>query len=366
MVRKSLVGQTVGHYIIEELIATGGMSQVYRARDPELDRTVAIKIIGIDTVREPVFAERLNREARTIAQLRHPNIVGIYHKGAHDDLAYLVIEYVNGPTLSAILKAVHDRGAQLDYRAMLTIVGSVCSALDYAHSLGVIHRDIKPSNIMADRNGMVYLTDFGLALRMVDGTEGKAFGSPYYIAPEQINSSADASPRSDIYALGVVTFRMLTGTLPFMAKKPMQVVMKHLSEPPPPPSTLNPALSPAVDKVIVRALAKNPQDRYWHASDFHKALANALGLPDMSGPTYQPTFLATTWTTIGDNEADDSGTFASATHLLEDMSPPSRPITQPTPSPTEPTTSPAEMNDLTDATPFMRPKPAADDEASSP
>ncbi len=351
MVRTSLIGQTIGHYKVEELIATGGMSQVYRARDPELDRTVAIKIIGIDTTREPVFAERLNREARTIAQLRHPNIVGIYHKGEHDGLSYLVIEYVNGPTLSAILKAVQDRGGQLDYRAALAIVGSVCSALDYAHALGVVHRDIKPSNIMADRNGMVYLTDFGLALRLVDGTEGKAFGSPYYIAPEQVNSSADASPRSDIYALGIVTFRMLTGQLPFMAKKPMQVVMKHLREPPPPPSALNPALSPAVDKVLTRALAKDPQQRYWHASDFQKALANSLGMPDMGKPTYQPTFLATTWTTIGDNEAEGD-TFASATHLLEDMSPPP---TGHTPPPAAPEPLKPAWFDSSDATPFMRP-----------
>ncbi|HLA42899.1 MAG TPA: serine/threonine-protein kinase, partial [Aggregatilineales bacterium] len=221
---KSLIGKTIGQYLVEELIASGGMAQVYRARDMELDRLVAIKLIGVDTRSEPVFAERLEREARTVAQLRHPNIVGIYHRGEYNDMSYLVIEFVNGPTLSQIMKGVFERGGRMDYAAILTITGSVTSALDYAHVRGVIHRDIKPSNIMADRSGNVYLTDFGLALRMVDGTEGKAFGSPHYIAPEQINSSADASPRSDLYSLGVVTYRMLTGRLPFEAKKPMHVV----------------------------------------------------------------------------------------------------------------------------------------------
>lgn len=312
-----LIGTTINNYVVEDLIASGGMARVYRARDVELDRLVAIKIIGIDTQREPVFAQRLEREARTVAQLRHPNIVGIYHKGTHQGLTYLVIEYVNGPTLAQIMKAVFERGARLDYRALLTITGSVTSALDYAHAMGVIHRDIKPSNIMADRNGMVYLTDFGLALRMVDGTEGKAFGSPHYIAPEQVSSSADVSPRTDLYSLAVVTFRLLTGRLPFEAKKPMHVVMMHLSEPAPLPSSINPALSSAVDAVLMRALAKQPSERYATCTDFQVALANALNLPDMGQATYQPRFLASTWTRI--KELEDDLTYASATHLLEDV-----------------------------------------------
>jgi eukaryotic-like serine/threonine-protein kinase len=315
--KNPIIGSRIQNYEIEGLIAKGGMAQVYRARDIDLDRTVAIKIIGIDTKREPIFAQRLEREARTVAQLRHPHIVGIYHKGVFDDMTYLVIEYVNGPTLSQIMKAVFDRGGRMDYNAVLTITGSVVSALDYAHNLGVIHRDIKPSNIMADRNGTVYLTDFGLALRMVDGTEGKAFGSPYYIAPEQINSSADASPRSDLYSLGVVTYRMLTGRLPFEAKKPMHVVMMHLSELPAPPSELNPALSTAVDHVLLKVLAKDPAERYSQGTDFQIALAKALGMPEMGLPVFQPRFLASTWTRI--NEVEEDQTFASATHLLEDV-----------------------------------------------
>lgn len=313
--KNPLIGTMIQNYLIEDLIAKGGMAQVYRARDLELARTVAIKIIGIDTKREPIFAERLEREARTVAQLRHPHVVGIYHKGTFEDMTYLVIEYVNGPTLSQIMKSVFDRGARMDYAAVLTITGSVVSALDYAHSHGVIHRDIKPSNIMSDRNGTVYLTDFGLALRMVDGTEGKAFGSPYYISPEQINSSADVSPRSDFYSLGIVTYRMLTGRLPFEAKKPMHVVMMHLNDLPQPPSELNPALSKAVDDVLMKVLSKDAQERYALGADFQMALAKALGLPQLGAPVYQPRFLASTWTRI--NEAEEDTTFASATHLLE-------------------------------------------------
>jgi len=316
---QSLIGNKINNYLVEALIASGGMAQVYRARDIELDRPVAIKLIDLDAKREPVFAERLEREARTVAQLRHPNIVGIYHKGTYDDMTYLVIEYVNGPTLAQIMRAVFERGGRIDDHAVLAITGSVTSALDYAHLLGVIHRDIKPSNIMIDRNGNVYLTDFGLALRMVDGTEGKAFGSPHYISPEQINSSADASARSDLYSLGVVTYRMLTGRLPFEAKKPMHVVMMHLSDPVPPPSNINPALPPTVDAVLLRVLAKDPNERYETGADFQMALAKALDLPNLGTPTYQPRYLATTWVNIALDDGSADHTFASATHLLDDL-----------------------------------------------
>lgn len=308
----------LNHYQVEALIATGGMAQVYRARDLKLDRTVAIKLIGVDAHSNPVFAQRLEREAKTVAQLRHPNIVGIYHKGEYDDRSFLVIEYINGPTLAQIIKALQERGARLDYHAVLTITSSVTSALDYAHHLGVIHRDIKPSNIMADRNGMIYLTDFGLALRMVDGTEGKAFGSPHYIPPEQINSSADATARSDQYALAVVTYRLLTGRLPFEAKKPMHVVLMHLSDPPPPPSSINGSLSSGVDAVLLRALEKDPKARYDTCAEFQRELAIALEMPAMAIPTYQPRFLASTWTQIQERE-NENITYASATHLLQDI-----------------------------------------------
>jgi serine/threonine-protein kinase len=317
---ESIIGSLIHNYKVESLIATGGMSQVYLARDLELARPVAIKLIGVDAKREPLFAERLDREARTMAQLRHPNIVAIYHKGLHDGQAYLVLEYVNGPTLAQILKSLQERGARMDYQASLSIISSVSSALDYAHSLGVIHRDIKPSNIMSDRNGMVYLTDFGLALRMTDGTEGKAFGSPHYIAPEQIHSSADATGRSDLYSLAVVAFRLLTGRLPFEAKRPMHVVMMHISEPPPPASSFNGALPPAVDAVLMRAMAKKPKERYETCLDFQADLARALGIPAFAAPIYQPRFLASTWTSISERE-DRESTLATATYLLEDILP---------------------------------------------
>jgi serine/threonine-protein kinase len=243
--------------------------------------------------------------------------VGIYHKGVFDEMTYLVIEYVNGPTLSQIIRMVFKQGGRMDYRALLTITSSVTSALDYAHARGVIHRDIKPSNIMSDRNGNVFLTDFGLALRMVDGTEGKAFGSPYYIAPEQVNNSADASPRSDLYSLGVVIFRLLTGRLPFESRKPMHVVMMHISEPAPPVSEYNLALPKAVDSVLLKCLAKKPEERYHTGAELQRALATSLGLEDMAEPIYQPRFLASTWTRILDKDTEP--TYASATHLLEDV-----------------------------------------------
>jgi len=316
---RTIIGSTIFNYRVEALIAKGGMSQVYKARDLELDRLVAIKLIGIDTVSEPVFAQRLAREARTVASLRHPNIVQIHHKGEIDDMTYLVIEYVNGPTLAQILQSVFKQGGRLDYHAILTITGSITSALDYAHARGVIHRDIKPSNIMVDMNGMVYLTDFGLALRMIEGTEGKAFGSPHYISPEQINSSASVTARSDIYSLGVLTFRMLTGKLPFYSKKAMQVVMMHISSPVPDATEYNPALSPQVNDVLQRAMAKDPSQRYETCDAFQKDLATALGIDHLGEPMYQPRFLNSTWTRVHFTSGVGESTFAEATHLLDEF-----------------------------------------------
>ncbi|MBZ0305337.1 MAG: serine/threonine protein kinase [Anaerolineae bacterium] len=313
----SLVGKRINQYSVEELIAVGGMAQVYRARDLELDRRVAIKVIGVDARKEHVFTERLEREARTIAQLRQPNIVGIYHKGIYEDMPYLVIEYVDGPTLADVLHELKQQGQPMEYHAVLTITACVTSALDYAHALGVIHRDIKPSNIMIDQKGHVYLTDFGLALRMAEGTEGKAFGSPYYISPEQVSSSAEASARSDLYSLGVVVYEMLAGRRPFEAKKPIELAVMHVNKFPSPPRKYNPALPPAIDGVLMRVLTKMPAQRYKSGSEFQIALAESLGLPEMGAPIYQPRYLPTAFTSRYARRRS-SETYVSATHLLKD------------------------------------------------
>ncbi len=313
----SLVGKRINQYYIEDLIAVGGMAQVYRARDMELDRRVAIKVIGIDARKEHVFTERLEREARTIAQLRHPNIVGIYHKGIYEDMPYLVIEYVDGPTLADVLHEMKLTNQPMEFHAALTITACVTSALDYAHALGVIHRDIKPSNIMIDQKGHVYLTDFGLALRMTEGTEGKAFGSPYYISPEQVSSSAEASPRSDLYSLGVVVYEMLAGRRPFEAKKPIELAVMHVNKFPSPPRKYNPALPPAIDGVLMRVLTKQPTQRYKSGADFQQALSDALNLPDMATPIYQPRYLPSAFTSKYSHRRAGE-TFVSATHLLSE------------------------------------------------
>lgn len=312
----SLVGKRVNQYMVEDLIAVGGMAQVYRARDMELDRRVAIKVIGVDARKESVFAERLEREARTIAQLRHPNIVGIHHKGTYEDMPYLVIEYVDGPTLADVLYEMKLTGQHMEYYAALTITACVTSALDYAHALGVIHRDIKPSNIMIDQKGHVYLTDFGLALRMTEGTEGKAFGSPYYISPEQVSSSAEASPRSDLYSLGVVVYEMLSGRRPFEAKKPIELAVMHVNKFPSPPRKYNPTLPPALDGVLMRVLTKMPNQRYKSGSDFQQALSEALEMPDMATPIYQPRYLPSAFTARFNRRHRAGETYVSATHLL--------------------------------------------------
>jgi predicted Ser/Thr protein kinase len=261
------------------LLGVGGMARVYRGVDTRLKRYVAIKVIGFDYQHDAAHVTRFEREAQVIAQLNHPNVVPLYRYGEVDGFLYMVMQYVDGSDLQTVLSSYRRDGEFMEPEDVLHILDDVCQALDYVHSKGVIHRDVKPSNILLDKEGRAYLSDFGLALNLEVGTLGEIFGSPQYIAPEQTVSSAKAEPRSDLYSLGVILYEVFTGRLPFEDPDPIEQAMKHINQPVPPPRSLRPAISPALEAVLLKALAKNPDDRYPDGAALLKALAAALRNP---------------------------------------------------------------------------------------
>ena len=274
-----LIGKVLGDYTIVELLGRGGMARVYRGYDGKLNRYAAVKVIDTEIENEELreeFQLRFAREARAIARLQHPYIVGVYQFDQLWDLNFMAMQFIEGEDLRYILEDLHERNGLLSAAETLTIMRDIASALDYAHSQGVIHRDVKPSNIMVTPDGHGVLTDFGLVLNVEDGTIGNTFGSAHYIAPEQAVSSAQSVPQSDLYSLGVVLYEMATGKVPFDDPSTMSVALKHLNEPPPLPSTINPDISPALEDVILHMLRKAPADRYASGVEFIAALTAAL------------------------------------------------------------------------------------------
>jgi serine/threonine protein kinase len=273
--KEQLIGTRLGGYHVRELLGAGGMASVYKGYDPALDREVAIKVLG--TAGQPEdFVARFQREARVVARMRHANIVQIYHFGAERDVVYMVQELLPGATLAQRIRELGRRRMAAD--RVHAIVTQLAGALDFAHGQGVIHRDVKPSNALYNAQGQIVLTDFGIARGPADATRtatgpGMVMGTPGYLPPEQAISSATLTPACDIYSLGVVLFELLTGQLPFEADTPKGVVLKHLYDDPSLPSSLRPDLPPALDKLVLRVLHKEPAARYPSAT----ALAEALG-----------------------------------------------------------------------------------------
>ena len=260
-----VAGATVGKYQIVELLGRGGMAEVYKAYHPGLDRYVAIKFLHEFLADEEGFLTRFKREATAVGRLRHPNIVQVHDFDVIDETYYMVMEFVDGATLKAWLEELTARGELLPSGEVLRINRAIASALAYAHRRGMIHRDVKPANVMIDREGQVILTDFGIA-KMVSTTTrytatGGMLGTPTHIAPEQARGGG-GDARSDLYSLGAILFQMVTGQLPYDADTPLAMVLKHVTEPLPIPSTLNPAVDPALERVILKAMAKNADDRF--------------------------------------------------------------------------------------------------------
>jgi serine/threonine protein kinase len=274
--RENLLGQFLDAYQLEELLGRGGMANVYRGVDVRLKRTVAIKVIRAPFRSRAEYAARFKREAQAIAQLEHPNIVRLYQYGDANGLLYMAMEYIEGQDLHQVLNTMRTNPAAWSPRARCRLVREICTALDYAHSKGMIHRDVKPTNILIDKRGRAVLSDFGLVLLTDLGTGGTTFGSPQFIAPEQIVSSARAVPQSDLYGLGVILYRMWTGRLPFDDPDPMVLAMQHMSDAPPSPRDIEPAISLRLEQVLLKTLEKDPADRYPSGAALADALETAV------------------------------------------------------------------------------------------
>jgi serine/threonine-protein kinase len=250
------------------------MAEVYRGVDTVLDRTVAVKILLPQFARDASFVERFRREAQAAARLNHPNIVSIYDTGADGETQYIVMEFIEGRTLADFMEA----GGRFTPMHGVEVAEKVCEALAYAHVGGVIHRDIKPANVMVTRKGVVKVMDFGIA-RIVAGPEtapqtSAVLGTAAYISPEQAQGQA-VDGRSDIYSLGAVVYEMLAGRPPFTGDSPVAVAYKQVNESPIPPSQVNADVPPRLDAVVMRALAKNPANRYQTADEFRADLERA-------------------------------------------------------------------------------------------
>jgi len=252
------------------LLGQGGMGAVYEARQKRLDRPVALKVLLPDADREASFAERFEREARSLARLQHPNIVTVHDSGQSGDLYYFIMEYVDGSNLRQVMNAgaVHPSKA-------LAIIGQVCDALAYAHKEGIVHRDIKPENILIDKNGRVKIADFGIAKLVSRGSTDYSLTAPqqimgtmHYMAPEQIESTAEVDHRADLYSLGVVLYELLTGELP-IGRFPL-------------PSQRAP-VDGSLDEIVLHALEKEPARRYQRADDV-KTDIEAVALRQSPGP----------------------------------------------------------------------------------
>lgn len=272
-----MIGQRLANYRVERLLGRGGMASIYLGWDVKLDRPVAIKTIDVLT-RDVAYAERLVHEARVIAKWRHENIVQVYYADQQDGLYYFAMEYIDGLDLSELMALYTSAGEIIPHIDVVRLARSVANALDFAHAQGVIHRDVKPSNVLLSADGRVVLTDFGLALDVAQGSKGEVLGTPHYVAPEQARSSGQTVPQSDLYSLGVILFEMLTGSVPFEDPSPMSLALKHITDPPPLPTSINPRLNIATEAVLLKALSKSPSDRY----------ATGLALVDALEAAVQP------------------------------------------------------------------------------
>jgi protocatechuate 3,4-dioxygenase beta subunit len=281
-----LIGRELGPYRILEQIGIGGMATVYKAHHAATDRYVAIKVLLEHISRDANVQGRFKREARIVAHLEHPHILPVYDYGEDETRLYLVMRYVEAGTLK-------DRMAtgSMDLDEINHIINQVGGALTYAHGQGVIHRDIKPGNVLLDNDGNCYLTDFGLARMMEASVQltvtGVGLGTPAYMSPEQ-GQGEKVDERSDIYALGVVLYEMVTGQVPYHAETPMAVVLQHITAPLPLPSHVNPDVHPSVERVILKAMAKNPDDRYQTVAEMVTAFDAAVQLAEAQKAVPEP------------------------------------------------------------------------------
>ncbi len=285
-----MIGRTFGRYHILEQLGSGGMAEVYRARDLRLERDVAFKIIRLDRMQDPDFVRRFQREARALGQLVHPHIVRVVDYGDEDGVPYLVMDYLPGGTLK------HRLGRMYTPPDAARLLAPIARALAYAHSRGIVHRDVKPANILLTASDHPMLTDFGIAKIVQDTAtttsltaEGMGVGTPEYTAPEQWTGGAE--PRSDEYALGVVFYELVTGRRPYTADTPAGVLLKQATEPLPRPRALVPSLPDSDEQVLLKALARDAADRYPTLDAFAEELERISLRPAVIEGRQGPTLL---------------------------------------------------------------------------
>src|ERR1700752_2305499 len=275
-------------YELEGVVGRGGMAEVYRARDIRLDRIVAIKTLRADLARDQTFQARFRREAQSAASLNNPSIVAVYDTG--EDLSsgvpvpYIVMEYVDGRTVRDLL----IEGHRLLPERALEIISGVLRALEYSHQAGIVHRDIKPGNVMVTRNGDIKVMDFGIARAMSDSQAtmtqtAQVIGTAQYLSPEQARGERVVA-RSDLYSTGCLMYELLTGRPPFLGDSPVAIAYQHVRENPVPPSRVDPEVPQWADAIVLRAMAKDPRDRYQSAAEMRQDIQRALqGMP-VAGP----------------------------------------------------------------------------------
>jgi serine/threonine protein kinase len=268
-------GQMLGAYRIINQVGQGGMATVYKAYQPSMDRNVAIKVLPRQLAESKEFATRFQQEARIIARLEHPHILPVFDYGESDGVTYFVMRYLEAGTLKSKMEA-----GPLSLNEIDRLFTQLAEALGYAHSHGIIHRDLKPANALIDDQGNLFLTDFGIAKLLESAsprlTQTDAImGTPAYISPEQARAQT-VDQRSDIYSLGIILYELVTGRVPFTADTPLAVILKHVSDPLPLPSILKPDIPESIEKVILKALAKDPDDRYANTAEFLATWKRAL------------------------------------------------------------------------------------------
>ena len=274
------VGENIGPYQIVEQLGQGGMATVFKAYHASLDRYVALKVLHPAFDEDKTFASRFQREARVVAKLEHPNIVPVYDYAEHEGRPYLIMKFIEGDTLKS-----HMTEAPMKPVEILNVVEAVGGALAYAHKQGVLHRDIKPSNVLIASDGQIYLADFGLARIAQSGestmSSDSIMGTPQYISPEQAMGKKDLDARTDLYSFGVMVYEMVVGQVPFSADTPFAIIHDHIYTPLPLPRKVNPDVSEAVERVLMKSLAKDRSDRYEDVNTMIKAFKEVWNLATM-------------------------------------------------------------------------------------
>ncbi len=277
-----LIGKVIkDRYEIEELIGSGGMARVYKAKCRQLNRYVAIKVLRDELKEDTEFVDKFKTEALAAASLTHPNIVSVFDSGEEDGIYFFVMEYVDGYTLKQYI----SRKGALEWREACNITLGICSAIEQAHKNSIVHRDIKPHNIMLNSDGVVKVTDFGIAKAVSSSTivrGGNIIGSVHYFSPEQARGAATTF-KSDIYSIGVVFYELLVGRVPFDADDPFNVAKMQVEQMPIEPKRMNESIPKTINMVVMRALSKKPEERYNNVGDMISGIKNAISLADTIG-----------------------------------------------------------------------------------